>query len=131
MRIGDSARTVDYIAATMNRATVPGGLRPRHALCALALALLTGCGGGPGHVAAEACRKAITERVTGKSISLDLEAMAKGYAPGAAGAGTVSGAVVFDQGLPIEARQTFTCRVQFDPAMPDAEPAITGLEFVW
>jgi hypothetical protein len=98
----------------------------------VACALLTsGCARGPGEIAAEACRKAIVERVTNKSVTLDLPDMAQRYRAEANGTGTIEAPVIFDKGVSIEARQTFTCRVQFDPARPKAEPAIIGLSFVW
>jgi hypothetical protein len=97
---------------------------------ALAL-LLAGCGAGPDDLAVSACRKAVTERLAGKSWELVDDEFKAGYKATEAGLGEITAPVYFDRGLPVETRQTVTCRVQFDSARPEAEPSVVGLVFQW
>lgn len=96
-----------------------------------AVALLAGCGGNRQELAVTACEKAVAERVTGRTFELDrADMLAKAQAQGENGM-QVNSTVVFDKGLPAESRQTFECRVQFDPENAGAEPSVTGLQFTW
>jgi hypothetical protein len=99
-------------------------------LCALA-PLLSACGPSVADLAAAACEREIIEKVTGKSYDLDLGEMRAMYKSTEPNIGTITSRVMFDRGLPSENAQAFTCRVQFDPKSPGAEPAVIGLTFVW
>jgi hypothetical protein len=92
---------------------------------------LTGCGNSNEKRAVAACQKAIADKLTGKGFDLDAKDMlAKAKAAGD-NVIALGSTVVFDKGLPSESKQTFDCRVQFDPKKPDAEPAVQALQFTW
>jgi len=96
----------------------------------LALAL-GACGTSNEQRAVDACQKAIAAKLTGKGFDLDHKDMlAKAKADGD-NVIALSSSVVFDKGLPSESKQTFDCRVQFDPKKPSAEPAVQALQFTW
>lgn len=100
-------------------------------LVAVAACTLAACGTSNEKRAVDACQKAIAEKLKGKGFDLDLKDMlAKAKAGGDNVIGT-SSTVVFDKGLPSESKQTFDCRVQFDPKNPSAEPAVQALQFTW
>lgn len=93
---------------------------------------LAGCGGGPKNKVVAACEKAVSEKLAGKNFELDPDDMqAKIETQGDAVSQQLVSTVVFDKGLPDETRQTFECRVRLDPGNPDAEPAVTFLQFNW
>lgn len=96
----------------------------------LALALAA-CGGGNEDRAVAACEKAVAEKLSDKVIELDRGDMRAKLQTNADGVVQIGSTVVFDKGLASESKQTFDCRVKFDPANPSAEPAIVGLQFTW
>jgi hypothetical protein len=99
-------------------------------IAVLALAL-AGCGNSNEQRAVAACQKAIGEKLAGKAYDLDAKDMlakAKGAGDNVVALGST---VVFDKGLTSESKQTFDCRVQFDPKNPNAEPAVQALQFTW
>lgn len=98
-------------------------------LLAVVLAF-AGCGGGPPNKVVAACEKAVAAKLAGKSYELDAADMAAKIQRQGDTSQLVS-TVVFDKGLPEETRQTFECRVRIDPANPEAEPAVTFLQFNW
>lgn len=99
-------------------------------VASLALALAA-CGGGKEDRAVAACEKAIGEKLAEKAFELDRGDMRAKLQSTADGRMQINSTVVFDKGLATESKQTFDCRVQFDPANPAAEPAIVGLQFTW
>ena len=99
-------------------------------IAALAL-LLGGCGTSNEKRAVDACQKAIAAKLAGKGFDLDQKDMlAKAKADGD-NVIALNSTVVFDKGLPTESKQTFDCRVQFDPKNPKADPAVQALQFTW
>ena len=93
--------------------------------------LLGGCGSSNEQRAVTACEKAIAAKLAGKGFDLDQKDMlAKAKADGD-NVIALNSVVVFDKGLPSESKQTFDCRVQFDPKNPKAEPAVQTLQFTW
>ena len=91
---------------------------------------LAACGGGPPNKVVGACQRAVEAKLSGKNFELDLADMDAKIQRQGDSAQLVS-TVVFDKGLPDETRQTFECRVRIDPAHPEAEPAVTFLQFNW
>jgi hypothetical protein len=89
----------------------------------------TGCGGAV-DPAVSACEKAIAEQLAGRVYTLDRADMARKLSRDG-DRGQIDSTVWFNKGLPNELAQTFTCQVLYDPANPQAEPAVTGLKFVW
>lgn len=101
-------------------------------LVALAAAVLVaGCGAKPEQRAVDACAKEITTRLSGKSFEIDPKDMLGKVEKPADGVMQINSTVYFDKGLPAETKQTFDCRVQFDPANAAAEPKVTSLNFIW
>jgi len=99
-------------------------------IAVLALAL-GACGQSNEKRAVAACEKAIAAKLAGKGFDLDQKDMlAKAKADGD-NVIALNSSVVFDKGLPSESKQTFDCRVQFDPKNPNAEPAVQALQFTW
>ena len=99
-------------------------------IIALALAL-GGCGQGNEQRAVAACQKAIAAKLTGKGFDLDEKDMLAKAKTDGDNVIALNSTVVFDKGLPSESKQTFDCRVQFDPKKPTAEPAVQALQFTW
>jgi hypothetical protein len=93
--------------------------------------LLSACGTTPGTLAAQACSKAIDEKLAGKSYELDLSDMASKFKAGDGSTGEIVTSVLLDKGMSSESKQGCTCRVQFDPNNAAAEPSVIGLIFVW
>ncbi|HVF35122.1 MAG TPA: hypothetical protein VND91_07335 [Candidatus Saccharimonadia bacterium] len=96
----------------------------------LALALAA-CGGGNEDRAVAACEKAVADKLSGKVFELDRGDMRAKLQATPDGLFQINSTVVFDKDLPSESKQTFDCRVKFDPANASAEPAIVGLQFTW
>jgi hypothetical protein len=107
----------------------------RHAMrwwVPLALAAgLAGCGQSPDDLAVGACKAAVTERLVGKTWSVDDDEWKAGYKAGDPGLAEIVAPVYFDKGLPTETTQTITCRVQFDANDAAAPPSVIGLVFQW
>ena len=90
---------------------------------------LTACGAGKQGQAASACEKAVAEKMQGKRYTLDradMEANAKSTSDTVM---EIHSTVVFDAGLASESKQTYDCRVQFDPGAKG--PSVTFLQFNW
>ena len=99
-------------------------------IAALAL-LLGGCGTSNEQRAVDACQKAIAAKLADKGFELDpKDMMAKAKSDGD-NVIALNSTVVFDKGLPTESKQTFDCRVQFDPKNPSKDPAVQALQFTW
>jgi hypothetical protein len=99
-------------------------------IAGLALALAA-CGGGQEDRAVAACEKAIGEKLKDKSFELDHKDMRAKLQKPEEGVVQINSVVVFDKGLAAESKQTFECRVKFDPQNPSAEPKIVGMQFTW
>ena len=93
--------------------------------------LLTACGASPDKRAVDACQKAIAEKMTGKSYEIDPKDMLVKLQKQDNNTVSITSMLFLDKGLPAETKQSFECRVQFDPANPKAEPSIVGLTFTW
>lgn len=91
--------------------------------------LLGGCGGGA-DPAVEACAAAASEQLQGRDFVLDRKDMAAKLTRNG-DRGEINSSVLFNQGLPNEIQQTFTCVVQYDATQPGAGPAVTSLQFQW
>ena len=96
----------------------------------LALALAA-CGGGQEDRAVATCEKAISEKLKDKSFELDHADMRAKLQKPEEGVVQINSVVVFDKGLAAESKQTFECRVKFDPQNPSAEPMVIGMQFTW
>jgi len=101
------------------------------ATLALALAACGGGGGGNEDRAVAACEKAVADKLSDKVIELDRGDMRAKLQSTPDGLVQINSTVVFDKGLASESKQTFDCRVKFDPANASAEPDIVGLQFTW
>ena len=100
------------------------------ALVTVVLALAA-CGSSHEKRAVEACQKAVKEKLGGKAYDVDAKDMLAKAKAGTDNVVALSSTVVFDKGLPSESKQTFECRVEFDPKNPKAEPAVIGMTFQW
>ena len=101
-------------------------------LVAVAAALLlAGCGAKPEQLAVNACQKAVTEKLSGKSFEIDAADMLAKIQKQSDTVMQINSTVFFDKGLPAETKQTFECRVQFDPNNMSNEPSVTFLQFTW
>lgn len=92
---------------------------------------LTACGDSPDKRAVSTCDKAVSEKLAGKSFDLDRKDMLVKVRKLENNIVSITSVVTLDKGLPAETKQTFECRVQFDPANDKAEPAVVGLTFTW
>ena len=92
---------------------------------------LASCGSSPETRAVETCEKAIAEKLADKTFELDKADMQAKLQKPSEVEMSITSTVVFDKGLPSESKQTFECRLRFDPAKPDAEPSVTFLQFNW
>lgn len=97
-------------------------------LAVLAL-LLVACGGGREGKAAKACEDAIKQRMTDRSISLDLGDMTAKAKPEGEDVVHIQSEITFDPGLPRELKQVFDCKARFVAGkdMPD----VISLTFTW
>jgi len=95
---------------------------------AACLLLMAACGTNRNDSAAQACSKAIAEKLGSKTFSLDrgdMSAHAKGET---ADVVAIASTITFDKGLSTEYRQTFDCRVRFENGKP---PDVIGMQFNW
>lgn len=97
---------------------------PLTALCLL----LAACGTTRNDTAADACKAAISDKLAGKSISLDRADMVRKARNESADVVAVASTIVFDKGLSTEYDQTFDCRVRFEKGKA---PSVIGLQFNW
>jgi len=93
--------------------------------CAL---LLAGCGSSRNNAAIDACSKAIADKVTGKSFTLERKDMGNHARDESADVVAIASTIVFDKGLSTEYQQTFDCRVRFDK---DKVSDVIYLQFNW
>jgi hypothetical protein len=96
-----------------------------------AAALLAGCGAKPEQRAVDACQKAVTQKLAGKSFELDADDMLAKVQKQSDTVMQINSTVFFDKGLPAETKQTFDCRVQFDANDAAKEPVVTFMQFNW
>jgi hypothetical protein len=92
------------------------------ALCLLA----AGCGPGRNDTAADACAKAVADKLEGKTFSLDRADMAAHVKEESADTVQVASTVVFDKGLSTEYQQTFDCRVRLGKTAD-----VISMQFNW
>src|SRR5262245_37463396 len=76
------------------------------------LLLLSGCGSSRNDTAADACSKAISEKLAGRTISLDRKDMVARARDESADTVLIGSTITFDKGLSTEYQQTFDCRVR-------------------
>lgn len=98
---------------------------------AFATLALASCGSSPESRAVSTCERAIAEKLADKTFELDKADMAAKIQKPSEGDMSITSVVVFDKGLPSESKQTFECRLRFDPTQPDADPSVTFLQFNW
>lgn len=95
--------------------------------------LLVGCSESKETLAAKACLEEFGRKVQQESpdrpFAGDIAAIASTAKDDADGIMHLSSEAMLDAGQANEARQRFTCRVQFDPAKPDAPPEVILLQF--
>jgi hypothetical protein len=90
--------------------------------------MLAGCGGSRNDTAADACGKAIADKLAGKNFSLDNKEMIQGAKDESPEVVVIASTVVFDRGLSTEYKQTFDCRVRLENGKP---ASVIGLQFNW
>jgi hypothetical protein len=78
------------------------------------MVLLAGCGNSRDNAAIDTCSKAIADKITGKTFSLDRKDMGNHVKDESADIVSISSTIVFDKGLSTEYQQTFDCRVRYD-----------------
>jgi hypothetical protein len=93
------------------------------ALCPL---LLAGCGDSRHATAVDACNKAISDKLNGKTFALDRGDMLARARDESADVVHVGSTVVFDKGLSTEYQQTFDCRVRLGKSAD-----VISLQFNW
>ncbi|HEY2395427.1 MAG TPA: hypothetical protein VGH81_05505 [Rudaea sp.] len=103
-------------------------MRPNLLVPAACLLLLTGCGSNRNQTAADACGKAIADKLGGKTFSLDHDDMATHAKGESADVIALASTIVFDKGLSTEYRQTFDCRVRLENGKA---ADVIGLQFNW
>lgn len=97
-------------------------------LAPLCLVLLAGCGNSRNDAAIDACSKAIADKISGKTFSLDRKDMGSHVKDESADVVSISSTIVFDKGLSTEYQQTFDCRVRYDK---DKVSDVIYLQFNW
>ena len=97
-------------------------------LLAAACLLLAGCGNSRNNAAVDACSKAIADKVTGKSFTLERKDMGSHAKDESADVVSIASTIVFDKGLSTQYQQTFDCRVRFDK---DKVSDVIYLQFNW
>ena len=103
-------------------------MRATRCLGAAICLILSACGASRNDAAADACGKAIADKLAGKSFSLDHADMARGAKAESGDVLDVASTIVFDKGLSTEYSQTFDCRVRFEAGKP---PGVIGMQFNW
>ena len=101
-------------------------MKPKMLLPAAAALLLAACGGGRSDAAADACGKAIADKLAGKTFSLDRKDMAARAKDESADVVLVGSTITFDKGLSTEYQQTFDCRVRIGKSTD-----VIYLQFNW
>jgi hypothetical protein len=91
--------------------------------------LLTGCSQSRETRAAEACIKAMAERIGDRPYTADISAIAAAAKAEGDDILAIESVATIDAAQANESKQQFTCRAQFDPAKPDAEPAVILFQF--
>ena len=97
-------------------------------LLAAACPLLAGCGNSRNNAAVDACSKAIADKVTGKSFTLERKDMGSHAKDESADVVSIASTIVFDKGLSTQYQQTFDCRVRLDNGKA---ADVIGLQFNW
>jgi hypothetical protein len=95
---------------------------------ALCLLLVTACSGDRNDSAADACGKAIADKLAGKTFSIDAKQMSQGARDESPDVVVIASTIVFDKGLSTEYKQTFDCRVRFENGKP---ASVIGMQFNW
>lgn len=105
----------------------------RYLVVSMAL-LLAACGGeggaeggGPGDVAAKACRAAAESRLEGKLFELDLAALAASMKDAPNGEKFLTAPITIEPGLTSETKQIVECTVRFTGERAD----VVGFVFNW
>ncbi len=99
---------------------------PKMLLPAAIALLLAACGGGRNDTAADACAKAIADKLAGKTYAIDRNDMLARARDESAEVVLVSSSITFDRGLSTEYQQTFDCRVRVGKTAD-----VIGLQFNW
>lgn len=100
-------------------------------LAALALALLSGCGGKatPGNIAAQACDAQVRTQLAGKPYALDLAALGATMADDGRGGFLLTAKITVDAGLANETQQDLECTVRMSADQASAE--VLTVRFLW
>lgn len=97
--------------------------------------LLAGCSESNETRAAKACiaemGRKIQQEDGDRPYSADIAAIAAAAKSDADGIMVFESEATLDAGQANEAKQKFTCRVQVDPAKPDAEPVVILFQFTF
>jgi len=101
----------------------------RYLIVVAMLATLTACGGSAEDKSVAACEKALKGKAQGKTYSVDLAKMKASAKSTTAGEVSIAGEVVFDVGLPREAKQRFECTTRVVEGK--SEPDVISFSLVW
>jgi hypothetical protein len=96
---------------------------------ALAVMLLSACGGGNEDRALAACEQSLKEKAQAKDYRIDKKQLLASAKSGAAGEVSIAGEVVFDPGLPREVTQRFECTTRVTEGK--SEPDVISFSLVW
>ncbi len=91
--------------------------------------VLTGCSRSRETMAAEACIKAMTDRLGDRPYTADIPAIAATAKPEGDDMLALDSQATIDAAQANESIQKFTCRVQFDAAKPGTEPTVILFQF--
>jgi hypothetical protein len=103
-------------------------MRLRAFLTPILCLAIAACGNSRNDSALDACAKAISEKLAGKTFELDRSDMAAHVKDEAADTLMINSTATFDKGLLGEYKQTFDCRVRFEKA---GAPSVIWLQFNW
>ncbi len=101
----------------------------RYLIVVAMLATLTACGSSAEDNSVAACEQALKEKAQGKTYSVNRAQMKASAKSAAAGEVSIAGEVVFDVGLPREAKQRFECTTRVVEGK--AEPDVINFTLVW
>lgn len=90
---------------------------------------LAGCTQSRETLAAQACIKAMTERLGDRPYTADIPAIAATAKPEGDDMLTLESEATIDSAQANESIQKFSCRVQFDAAKPGTEPTVILFQF--
>ncbi len=92
---------------------------------------MTGCSQSRETLAAQACIKAMGERLGDRPYTADIPAIAATAKPEGEDMLELESQATIDAAQANQSEQRFTCRVQFDAAKPGTEPTVILFQFLF